>query len=343
MYAELAACAVVILALAAEHLHARRSQRVAGLAFGPGRRPALWAYAAPYLRVLAMGALCWGLVTLLILPPKIQKSKEIPASEERHLLLVLDVSPSMRLVDAGPDGKQSRMTRASAILNSFFERTAIETYKISVVAVYTEAKPVVVATKDMDVIQNILGDLPMHFAFLPGPTNLFAGLEEAAKIAKPWRPSSTTLLVVSDGDTIPAVGMPKLPASIAHVLVVGVGDPYAGRFIDGHQSRQETTTLRQLALRLKGSYHNGNDKHLPTDLIKEVTLYAEVGAFQKLTRREYALIACGVSATILALLPVALHLFGTRWRPGVPRKTSEPRAAVTDAPSAPRTLVSGIH
>src|SRR5262245_24958043 len=159
MFPELAACAVVILALAAERLHARRTRRIAALAFGPGRRPAPWAHAAPWLRVLAMGGLCWGLATLMILPPKIQtvKEGEVPPGEERNLLLVLAVSPSMRLQDAGPDGKQSRMKRASAILNSFFERTPIQAYKISVIAVYTEAKPVVVATKDMDVIQNILG------------------------------------------------------------------------------------------------------------------------------------------------------------------------------------------
>src|SRR4029077_6371620 len=112
--------------------------------------------------------------------------------------------------------------------------TAIETYKISVVAVYTEAKPVVVATKDLDVVHNILGDLPMHYAFSPGATNLFTGLDEAARVARPWRPGSTTLVIVSDGDTVPAVGMPKMPAAIAHVLVVGVGDPHAGKFIDGH-------------------------------------------------------------------------------------------------------------
>jgi Ca-activated chloride channel family protein len=68
--AVLAACAAVILAAAAEVLHARRCRRVAALAFGPGRRPARWVYAAPPLRVIAVGALTWGLVTLLVLPPK---------------------------------------------------------------------------------------------------------------------------------------------------------------------------------------------------------------------------------------------------------------------------------
>jgi Ca-activated chloride channel family protein len=317
MYPLLAASAVLLLTAAAERLHARRSRVMAALAFGPSRRPAPWAHAAPWLRVLAMSGLCWGLVTLMLEPPKIRKAGEIPPGEERHLLLVLDVSPSMRLQDAGPDAKQSRMKRASALLNSFFERTAIETYKISVVATYTEAKPVVVATKDMDVINNILGDLPMHFAFSPGATNLFAGLDEAIKIAKPWRPGSTTMVIISDGDTVPAVGMPKLPPSITHVLVVGVGDPQTGRFIDGHQSRQDTSTLRQVAIRLGGTYHNGNEKHLPTDILRQITLYAERSVFEKLTRREYALIVCGVCATVLALLPLLLHLAGTGWRPGV--------------------------
>ena len=44
----------------------------------------------------------------------------------------------------------------------------------------------------------------------------------------------------------------RMPASVAGVLVVGVGDPQAGMFIDGHQSRQDVSTLRQIAARLRG-------------------------------------------------------------------------------------------
>ncbi len=317
MIPEAAAALVVLFAVAAELLHAHRGRRIAALAFGPSGLPAAWARTAPYLRILGLAGLCWGLTTLLLLPSKIRKAAEIPPGEEKHLLLVLDVSPSMRLQDSGPDGKQSRMKRAAALMTSFFERTAIEAYRISVVAVYTEAKPVVVATKDMEVVHNILGDLPMHFAFTAGATNLFAGLDEAAKLAHPWRPGSTTLVIVSDGDTVPAVGMKKMPPSVAHVLVVGVGDAQTGRFIDGHQSRQDTTTLRQVALRLGGTYHNGNEKHLPSDVLRQITLFAGKSAFEKLTRREYALMICGVSSALLAFLPLALQTAGTRWRPGV--------------------------
>jgi Ca-activated chloride channel family protein len=166
-------------------------------------------------------------------------------------------------------------------------------------------------------MRNILTDLPMNYAFEPGPTNIFAGLEEAARIAHPWQPASTTVILISDGDTVPATGIPKMPASVAHVLVVGVGDPQSGKFIEGHQSRQDVSTLRQVAVRLGGTYHNGNEKHLPTDLLRQISLVGRKSILERLTRREYALIACGAGSFILAMLPMAMLLWGTRWRPGV--------------------------
>lgn len=326
MVAILAGCVAALIATASEVLHVRRLRHVARLAFGPKRRPAPWVWLVPPLRVAAPAALAWGLVTLLTIPPKAHQVGEIPESEYRNLLLVLDVSPSMLLKDAGPTGKQQRKERAAALLKSFFERVPIETYKISVVAFFTGARPVVVSTTDREVVNNILGDLPMQYAFKTGPSDLFAGLQEAAKIAHPWRPRSTTLVVVTDGDTVPATGMPKLPDSIAHVLVVGVGDPMAGAFIAGHQSRQDASTLRQVAARLSGAYHNGNEKQVPTELLRQVTFFPGKGTFDRLTRREYALIAVTAGAAVLAFLPVLLWHFGTRWRPGVPVAKQEQRA-----------------
>ena len=149
-------------------------------------------------------------------------------------------------------------------MDSFLERVPVELYLLSVVACYNGAKPVVVDTKDLEVVRNIFGDLPMHHAFPSGKTDLFSGLAEAAKIAHPWQPRSTLLLMLSDGDTVPATGMPKMPASIADVLIVGVGDPRQGSFIDGRMSRQDASTLRQIAARLGGIYHDGNQKHIST-------------------------------------------------------------------------------
>lgn len=318
MVAELATLAVIILAGGAEIIHAARIQRIATLAFGPRRRPAPWVYAAPVLRVLALGGLCWGLAALLFVVPKVHEAQALADNELRHVVLVLDVSPSMRLEDAGPTKQQSRMSRASDIMESFFKRVAFQQYRISVVAVYNGAKPVVVDTRDVEVVRNILNELPMHYAFPTGKTDIFSGLEIAAEVTRPWRPKSTTLILVSDGDTVPATGMPKMPPSISDVVVVGVGDPIKGKFIDGRQSRQDTSTLRQIALRLGGEYHNGNERHMSSATLAALTQATRKSALEQLTRREYALLACAVGSLVLALLPLLLHYFGTIWRPGVP-------------------------
>ena len=65
MVAILALCAAVLIMTTAEVLHTWRIHKVAGLAFGPKRRPALWVYLVPPLRILASGAVAWGLVTLM--------------------------------------------------------------------------------------------------------------------------------------------------------------------------------------------------------------------------------------------------------------------------------------
>lgn len=320
MLAETVGCGVALLALLAELLHLQRVARVARLAFGPSGRPRRWVRVAPLLRVAAMGSIAWALVTLAQLEPKVHKlSATALSGKTRHLLLVLDVSPSMNLKDAGTGHDVARRRRAAELLESFFQRVPVELYRTSVIACYNGAKPVVVDTKDIEVVRNILHDLPLHFAFPIGRTDLFAGLGEAAKLAKTWEPRSTTLLVVTDGDTVPATGMPKMPASVAHAVIVGVGDTRSGSFIDGSQSRQDASTLRQVAVRLGGVYHNGNEQHLSTTLLQEITLSGRTSRFEQLGKREYALLTLAVGALILGLLPLALHYGGARYFPSPSR------------------------
>jgi Ca-activated chloride channel family protein len=307
---------LVLVLIGSEVIHSRRCRRLAPLAFGPGHRPAPWAYTAPLLRVGALALLSWGFVTLMLIAPKVHIARALPQSELKHVLLILDVSPSMRLRDAGPEKDQSRRRRAFALMESFFKRVSIQQYRITVVAVYNGAKPVVVDTRDVEVVRNILDDLPMEYAFPAGKTDIFSGLKEAAKIAHPWQPKSTTVILLSDGDTVSATGMPKMPASVRDVLIVGVGDPVTGKSINGSQSRQDTSTLRQIAIRLGGVYHNGNEKHLSTHLIKRLTEAQGKSKLEQLTRREYALIACSLGGLFFAFLPLLLHRLGTRWKPG---------------------------
>ena len=283
--------AVAILTLGAEVIHWLRIKKTARLAFGPeGKADFLTILATP-LRILAMAGLAWGLTVLFLLPPKAHRNKvkaEIEPKERSHLMIVLDVSPSMKLQDSGDDSKLSRTKRASALIQSLLKRTTDNKLHITLVAVYNGAKPVVQESRDLEVILNFLTDLDLYHVFKPGKTRLIDGIEEAARIAKPWPAGSTTLLLVSDGDSVPATGMPKMPPSIGGTLILGVGDPVKGSQIHGSLSRQDSGALRQIAARLGGEYHDGNLKHIPTDMLARLgSLELEDQKF-KFTLREYA-------------------------------------------------------
>ncbi len=309
--------AAALLALIGEALHLRRVRRLAHLAFGPSAAPRPWVRMAPFLRVFGHGGLAWGLCTLLLIEPSVHHSGEVPDDEWRHLLLVMDVSPSMLLRDAGQKGDQSRMERAKDLLDSLFERVPIGKFKISVIATYNGAKPVVEDTKDFELVRHLLTQVDMRYAFKAGSTRLFDGIAEAARLAKPWRPKSALLVIVSDGDTVPASGMPELPPSVGGTLVIGVGDHVTGKFLAGHQSKQDASTLRQVAIRLGGEFHNGNKRHVPSDILAAASADARKPLLERLTEREYALIAIALASAMLAGLPLLLQYFGTRWRPGV--------------------------
>jgi Ca-activated chloride channel family protein len=124
MIAELLALAAIALGTLAEWLHSRRTARVAILAFGPEAKPRGWTAAAPFLRCLALGLLVWGLFSLFQLDPKVLKPKKTPEGGYRHLMILLDVSPSMQLSDAGPAGQQTRAKRAAEVLMSILSRVA---------------------------------------------------------------------------------------------------------------------------------------------------------------------------------------------------------------------------
>src|SRR5687768_11403675 len=82
-----------------EWLHARRCRRVGRLAFGPAGCPRRWTMIAPMLRVLSIALLTWGLVQLYLLAPRAVRPKSLPEGGYRHLIVALDVSPSMQLKD----------------------------------------------------------------------------------------------------------------------------------------------------------------------------------------------------------------------------------------------------
>lgn len=328
MLPELICVAVALVAVLAEVWHLKRIDRVKKLAFGPAGKPAIWTWSVPLMRVLGITLACWGFLSLwLVVESRVHKSGVVEESDYRHLVLVVDVSPSMHLKDAGPEGKRTRRQRASDILESLFNRIPMRQFKVSVVAVYSGAKPLLENSKDHEVVRHIMERMPLWHAFKPGKTNLISGITHAAKMAKPWNPKSTHILVLTDGDTVPPTGMPRLPASVDQFLVVGVGSPNSGTFIHDHQSRQDVNTLRQLANRLKGNFHNGNQKQLTSQLVSRFAQMNDDDRVTEWTRREWALVACVLGSTLLALIPLLLHYFGTGFVAGVKFTPEEKLAA----------------
>ncbi|SFI64556.1 vWA domain-containing protein [Planctomicrobium piriforme] len=310
------AVAVCVLATLAEMVHQRRVQRVSGLVFGPHRGLSVAARLAPVLRVVSLTAVTWGLTVLILLPPKAHGLVELPKEQRQNLIIALDVSPSMRAVDAGQKHDISRMRRAAEAIESIFSRSTMEGMTVSVVAFYTKAKPVVVQSTDMEVIRHVTNDLPLHYMFDSGKTNILAGIETSAQLAKNWPLNSTTLLVITDGDTVPSTELPLFPPSIKDLLLIGVGDPNNGTRVNSELTRQNVDALRQVAMRYQGNYHNANEQNLPTTLLNDLAISSRRSKRSQFSMKDWALLCVGAGSLMSAAVPLGLALFGTRWRPG---------------------------
>ena len=302
------AFAVLVIVGIAEWLHARRVARVARLAFGPSGRASNWTIVVAPSRTIAAALATWGLMFLVTYDP-IEIDRKPAKIASNHLLVLLDVSPSMQLKDSGAEAQGiSRAKRAGEVVQAVLDRLDMENTRISIVAFYTDALAIVQDTFDKEVIRNALDGLPMYTAFESGPTDLKKGLVKAFEIARLWPADSATLLIVTDGDV--ATGIPSvIPSSIADTIVVGLGDPVKSSDVNGHASRQDTMGLRQLATRLGGFYHDGNRKHLPSEVVNSLTMIApRVGGNWSV--RDLALLAVGIGCSTLAFIGPLLTLFG---------------------------------
>lgn len=327
LLAAVAAGLTLLLVGLAEWLHARRVRAVAHLAFGPDARPALWARLAPLVRITGASLLALGATLLLLFDPIEVEVTPSPRAS-RQVLVVLDVSPSMNLKDAGPGtDKMMRGQWAGKIMQGVLDRIDMKDTRITMVAFYSRALPMLQDTTDKSLLSSMMSGLPLYTAFIPGKTDLQAGLTEAFRLAKGWAPRSTTLIVISDGDLESAPVVPRPPPSIADSIVIGVGDPRSPTIISGHSSRQDEWTLKTIAAKLGGYYHQGNTRHLPSGVLDGLESIApRVGGTAG--QREIGLWSAGIGAALTALIGPLLQCFGA------PR----PYRAARPAHSHPLTL-----
>lgn len=315
LYAIWAALAAAALAACGEWLHSRRVGRLGPLAFGPPARPRIWTRITPVIRVMALAGLAWSLVTLIAYDNR-ARNRDLNANVTRHLMVLLDVSPSMLLKDAGEGGAQMRKARAHDVLKSVLDRVPGDNVRFSVAGFYTEARLMVKECRDREVVLFLAGETPFHITYRPGKTDLLASLNEAGVFMKDWERKSTTLLVISDGDSVPPTGLNLMPSSVSEVIFAGVGDPGRGTFIDGHLSRQDTANLSQLARRLGGKFFDCNTRQIPSDALRKLNAEDPGAAKWRTDRRLAALIILAISTCMLCLVPLLLEYLGSGWRPG---------------------------
>ena len=305
-----------------EYLHLRRIKRLSHLAFKPQANNAMLVNSQAIFRVLSLALLVWGLTFILFNSNDKLRPESNSGKAESHLIIALDVSPSMHLKDAGANKRISRSQRANEVLSSIFERIDLTKTKVSVIAFYTKAIPVVIDCSDPNVIYNIVSDLPLDQAFTAGKTDMYSGVEKAIDIAKKFNPSSSALMIVSDGDTLDKKKSPKLPSSIASTIVIGVGDSNQGKFIDGHSSKQNRQELKSLSLNLKGHYVDANQKHVSSDFIHLPKLHIKAPKAQK-TLTEYAFISLITGSIMLFLISPILAILSFSWPPKVQLTTKK--------------------
>ena len=308
-----AAMVAAVLGAFGEWLHGRRIRRIGALAFGPAGRPRRWTHIAPLLRIVALASIAWSLVTLVSFDNR-TRQRSLGNNIERHLVVMLDVSPSMLLADAGESGDITRNARAAEVLKSVLDRLPDEHVRLTAIGFYTEARMLVEQCRDRELLLHLASGTPFHMTYKPGKTDILGSVNQAGRLIDKLPRKSATLLVLSDGDSLPPSGLQPLPSSVAEVIVVGVGDPARGTAIDGHQSRQDTANLGQLARRLGGRYFDCNYRPLPREALDALTAENPASAKWRIDRRMAALLLLATGTGILCLLPLLLDAFGSPWR-----------------------------
>lgn len=313
-YALWSAAVAAALTALAEWMQARRIRRAGSLAFGPEGAPRVWTKLAAPVRILAVAALVWGLVVLLAFDGHTRDAPGKVPLRPRDLIVLLDVSPSMNLKDAGAGGDKTRAAQAAETLRGILDRLPPEQVRITMAAFYTDALPLVAGCMDREVVWNFTDRMPLVYAFNHGKTDLLRALNRAGELAADLPRRNATVIVLTDGDTVADTGLKPLPASVARTLILGVGDRHRGVFIDGHTSRQDEATLRQLARRVNGVYHDANAAPVPDDLLdtlQPATMSARLASW---SLRQWALAACAAGIAVLALLPALLQQWGGAWK-----------------------------
>jgi Ca-activated chloride channel family protein len=194
--------------------------------------------------------------------------------------------------------------------------------RFGVIGFYTESLPVVMEARDPELVRNVFNGLPLSYGMPVGQTDLGKAVNATLELVADFPANSTRVIIFTDGDSVNLVPITPRPKSVKEVLILGVGSPNKGTYIDGHQSRQEGETLQRVATSLMGTYEDVNTKHLATTALGDLVVPLALPQ-SGLTLAQWAVLAMVAGALINALIPVALEFFGSDWKVSVALRNTE--------------------
>jgi Ca-activated chloride channel family protein len=305
---------VFMLAVLAEWLQSRRILRVARLAFGPKGRPRSWVRVIPYLRAACLTGIAWALLSLLAIAHS-TASSQTRATEAgaEQLVMLVDISPSMEIADAGPKAEQTRSERLRDVVSVILGRMGRQV-RYSLLCFYTRTIPISRQAHDKAVVANVFDGLPIYKAMQPGQTDLEDALKYTLDFIKDFPRKSVTLMICTDGDTKPIADIGELPESLKTALILGVGNPLDGTAIDGHLSYQDQVTLRELAKRLHGHSFDVNSRQLSSAALGNLCYIGSLEKNDGIDRQSISLGILALCTFIYTLIPLLLDCCGSDWK-----------------------------
>ena len=265
--------------------------------------------ALPILRITRFIVLALLIVTLA--RPQLSQSREHKFTEGIDILLVLDISESMRAEDF--EGS-NRIQTAKSVINDFL--THRQNDRIGLVVFAGESFTLCPLTSDYSVLVELLGDV--EIGQLEDGTAIGDALATATHRLRTSESKTKIVILLTDGENNAGSIEPGTAASFAQsfeikVYTIGMGKeggariPYADTTF-GKRYREVLTyldedTLKQIANITGGRYFRATD----TQSLKQI--YAEIDRFEK-TKFETLNVVAHKELMAYFLIPAVL-LLGT--------------------------------
>lgn len=244
-------------------------------------RQTLSIQALPILKVLRFVILALLVITLA--RPQLSQSREHQSAKGIDILLVLDISESMRAEDF--EGA-NRIQTAKSVVNDFL--THRENDRIGLVVFAGESFTLCPLTLDYSALVELLGDV--EIGQLEDGTAIGEALTTATQRLRASASKTKIVILLTDGENNAGSINPGAAAALAHadgikVYTIGMGKaggariPYAD-ITFGKRYREVLTyldedTLKQIARTTGGRYFRATD----TQSLKQI--YAEIDRFEK--------------------------------------------------------------